>query len=87
MVKTIKDILKFKPEFRFGNMTMVEWYEVHLFYGDLYGLQYTIRSGLKHADGKTKSPYFYDKTTYGKNSKKEAIKEFNKFLESEKTFC
>lgn len=72
-VKTINQILKLKfdlPEYH-----VREWFEVHLFDRGIL-----IRSGLRHADGETKSPYYYEESTWGRGHKKEAIRKFNEFL-------
>ncbi len=70
---TEKQLLKLRPKFKLPNgMTMIDWFEVTR--GDVF---YTIRSGLRHADGVTKSPFFYEDTTVDKkNSKKIALQKF-----------
>jgi hypothetical protein len=55
-------------------MTMIDWFEIT----EGAGL-YSIRSGLRHADGKTKSPYHFECTLGGKNSKKECLHKFNEW--------
>jgi len=67
-----KDIKKLKPEFYFGGMSMVDWFEISS--GKSF---YAIRSGLRHADGETKSPYHYDYFEGGENAKKNVLKNFN----------
>ena len=52
---TKSQILKLRPEFKFGGMTMIDWFEITEGSGF-----FCIRSGLKHADGETKSPYHYE---------------------------
>jgi len=53
---TDEQILELKPEFKVANqMTMFDWFEIHQGAG-----YYIIKSGLKHADGVTKSPYYYE---------------------------
>ena len=71
---TEKGLLKLRPTFEFGRMTMVDWFEITQGAG-----YYTIRSGLKHAYGETKSPYFYSEYVGGKNAKKEALKKFSEW--------
>ena len=69
-------ILKLRPEFEYGKMRMVEWFQISKGVGF-----YTIHSGLKHADGETKSPYHYEDAVGGKNAKKIALEKFNKWWE------
>ena len=75
-MKTLTQITKLRPEFKFGGMTMIDWFEVSSGQGFC-----CIRSGLRHADGETKSPYYYENCTGGKNAKKEALTKFNKWYE------
>lgn len=71
-----KEILALRPEFKFGNMTMIDWFEIH------EGAGYcTINSGLKHADGFTKSPYDYIYFEGGENASENVIKHFNNWWE------
>lgn len=74
---TRKQILKLKPEFKFGNITMIDWFEITE--GHDY---FIIRSGLRHADGETKSPYYYEDFVGGKNSSKIALERFTKWWET-----
>ena len=74
MFTTLNQIKKLRPEFEFGNMSMVDWFEIYE--GKVYC---TIKSGLKHADGETRSFFHYEETTVGKNAKKIAIAKFNHF--------
>lgn len=67
-------ILKLRPEFKFGGMTMRDWFEITEGSGF-----FCIRSGLKHADGETKSPYHYEDCVGGKGAKKLALDKFNNF--------
>jgi hypothetical protein len=69
-----KEILKLKPEFKFGNQKVRDWFYING--GDSF---YSIRNGLRHADGETKSPYFYEHTTIGENCKKDALKLFTEW--------
>lgn len=71
------EILKLRPEFKFGGITMVDWFEITETL-DFF----CIKSGLRHADGETKSPYYYESWVTGKNAKKNAIKEFNVWWDS-----
>jgi hypothetical protein len=75
-MKTLTQITKLRPEFKFGGMTMIDWFEVSSGQGFC-----CIRSGLRHADGETKSPYYYENCIGGKNAKKEALTKFNKWYE------
>jgi hypothetical protein len=69
---TRKQILKLRPEFKFGHMAMIDWFEI-----SEGGSFFCIRSGLKHADGETKSPFHYEDCVGGKNAEKQALKKFN----------
>lgn len=71
---TKKQILKLRPKFIIGNMTMIEWFEISE--GASF---FCIRSGLRHADSETKSPYYYEDCVGGKNAEKIAIEKFNKW--------
>ena len=68
----IEEIKKLRPTFRFGNTTMIDWFEVHE--GNGYC---SIRSGLKHADCETKSLYHYDYFEGGKHATKNVLNHFN----------
>jgi hypothetical protein len=76
---TRKQILKLRPEFKLGNnsMTMVDWFEISEGAG-FFG----IRSGLRHADGVTKSPFYYEDCIGGKNAEKICLKKFNEWWNS-----
>lgn len=76
-MKPLTQVTKLRPEFKFGDMTMIDWFEVSSGHGYC-----CIRSGLRHADGETKSPYYYENCIGGKNSKKEALAKFNQWYES-----
>lgn len=66
-------ILKLRPEFKIGlGMTMIEWFEI-----SQGGSFFCIKSGLRHADGETKSPYYYEDCIGGKNAEKIALNKFN----------
>jgi len=66
-------ILKLRPEFKIGSgMTMIEWFEI-----SQGGSFFCIKSGLRHADGETKSPYYYEDCIGGKNTEKIALDKFN----------
>jgi hypothetical protein len=74
---TIDDIKDLRPEFKFGNgMRMVEWFEVNSGHGYC-----TIRSGLRHADGETLSPFHYEEMHGGEDAEDIAIVKFNKWWE------
>lgn len=77
---TIEEIEKLKPEFKFGDMTMIEWFEVHRGFGFC-----VIKSGLNHADGITKSPYHYDYFRGGDNATDECIQHFTEWWETKKS--
>lgn len=69
---TKKQILKLRPEFKIGQSTMTDWFEITEGAGF-----FCIRSGLRHADGVTKSPYYFESCVGGKNAKKLALEKFN----------
>jgi hypothetical protein len=75
---TIEEIEDLNPEFKLpGGMTMIDWFEVHE--GDGYCV---IRSGLRHADGVTKSPYHYEHALGGKNATERCLEHFNVWWDS-----
>ena len=65
-------ILKLRPEFKFGGQSMIEWFKISR--GASF---YCIYSGLNHADGVSKSPYYFNCCLGGKNAKKKVLKLFN----------
>ena len=71
-ITKLSQIEKLKPEFKFGGITMVEWFETKQI-----GQFCFIRSGLRHADGETKSPFFYDEWISGEDAEKRSIEQFN----------
>jgi hypothetical protein len=74
---TKKQILELRPEFKFGLMTMIDWFNITEGAGF-----FCIKSGLNHADGETKSPFYYEDCVGGKFAKKEAMSNFNKWWNS-----
>lgn len=78
---TFDEILELRPSFKMyeGGMSMIDWFQV------MKGTGWcTIRSGLRHADGVTKSPFHIDIAFGGKDADKKALKEFNKFWKTAK---
>jgi hypothetical protein len=74
---TESQILKLRPKFEFGHMTMIDWYQI------TKGANcYSIRNGLWHADGETKSPYYFTTFSSGKNAKKECLQKFTEWWNS-----
>lgn len=71
-----EEILKLRPTFKINGegIDIVEWYEIVE-----GGGFYSIRSGLRHADGVTKSPYFFECSIGGIGAEKRALKEFEDF--------
>lgn len=68
-----RQILKLRPVFKIGlGMTLVEWFEI-----SEGGSFFCIKSGLRHADGETLSPYHYEDCVGGKNAEKNALDKFN----------
>jgi hypothetical protein len=78
---TKSQILKLRPEFKFGGMTMIDWFEITEGSGF-----FCIRSGLRHADRETRSPYYYEDCVGGKGAKKLALDKFNNFWNDLKKF-
>jgi hypothetical protein len=74
-VKTLNQILKLRLKVSGYVITMVDWFEIHLYPGSIL-----IKNGLRHADGETRSPYYYEENTFGKGYKKRALEKFNEFL-------
>lgn len=74
MFTTLIQIEKLRPTFQFGDYEMVEWFTVTKSKGYC-----CISSGLRHADGVTKSPYQYEHFEVGKSADKKAIAHFNEF--------
>jgi hypothetical protein len=74
MSLTLAQIKKLRPEFKFGSVTMIDWFEVY------HGKGYCcIRSGLRNADEEIKSPYYCDYFCGGKNSVKQCLIKFNEW--------
>lgn len=73
----INQIRKLNPRFYFGcnPMSMVDWFIIT----ESDGVFCCIRSGLRHADGETLSPFHYEKCFTGKKSKKECLQHFNEW--------
>ena len=70
---TLEDIKNWKPTFNYYGMEMVEWFEVKK-----TNQWVSIRSGLRHADGETKSPFNYEDVEVGnKNNTKNILTKFN----------
>lgn len=71
---TRDEILQLKPIFEFEGVDMVDWFCIKE--GDN---TFSITSGLKHADGETKSPYYYNDYVIGENASEIALNNFNKW--------
>lgn len=73
MIFTLKQIESLRPTFKLGDspMSMVDWFEVRK--SDTWC---SIRSGLNHADGVTKSPYFYEHSEVGRKANKISREKF-----------
>jgi len=74
---TRKQILKLRPKFKFGGPPMVDWFEIREGAGF-----FSLRSGLNHADGVTKSPYYFEYSVGGKNAEKKVMERFNNWWNS-----
>jgi len=71
---TFIQIGKLRPSFKFGGISMIDWFEV------TRGKGYcVISSGLCHADGETKSPFYYYDFLGGKDASKECLRRFNEW--------
>lgn len=69
---TFKQILKLRPTFQFGHMTMVDWFIIS------HGASFCcIRSGLRHGEEEIKSPFYYEDCVGGDNAEKIGLKKFN----------
>jgi hypothetical protein len=77
---TIEDIRELRPEFKLGGgpMSMVEWFEVTTGHGFC-----SIRSGLRHADGETRSPFHYEDFHGGEDAEEVALVKFNKWWDKQ----
>jgi hypothetical protein len=76
---TKEQILKLRPEFKLfeGGWLLHDWFEIS------EGVGYScIKSGLRHADGETKSPYHYEECIGGKNAKKSVLENFSRWWDS-----
>lgn len=74
---TIPEIRKLKPTFYYNEVEMVEWFEVN--HGSGWA---TIRSGLQHADGVTRSPFFIQIMTGGNKASLQARIKFTEWWEN-----
>ena len=72
---TMEDIEGLRLDFDFNGHTMYEWFGVTRTSAYCH-----IQSGLNHADGKTKSPYHYDRVTFGDGAIDEAAEIFNEWF-------
>ena len=72
---TLEDIRNLKLDFDFNGMTMVDWFKVTNGQGFC-----CISSGLRHADGETKSPYYYEDCIGGEKAEKRVLGKFNKWF-------
>lgn len=68
----IEDVEKLRLNFEYGGITMVEWFNVNSGIGHC-----CIKSGLCNADGKTKSPYYYDYFLGGDKAEEKVLEHFN----------
>ena len=73
-IKTLDQIKDLRIQFLFNGMPLTEWFEVRE--GDSFC---SIRSGLNHADGETKSPYHYESMLIGEGCVEKSIDMFNEF--------
>lgn len=76
---TEEQIEALRPQFSFGGqiMFMVDWFKTdHCVINDKT-IYYSIKSGLRHADGVTTSPYFYERTFFKEDAKEKALAHFS----------
>ena len=74
---TKSQILNLKPEFDYNGMAMVDWFEIKYAVNSVH-----IKNGLRHADPKIKSPYYYDEYFFGEKAEQIAIAHFNRWWKS-----
>jgi len=74
-ITTIDEILNLRPRFRLndGSLPLIEWFTVSTFAGCY------IKSGLRHADGITKSPFHYEHYEMGEDAIEKSIKKFSEW--------
>lgn len=77
-MKTLTEaqVLKLNPKVYTGKtqFPVYDWFEA-----TRSGSMYSIRSGLCHADGETKSPYHFSVTKLGRGAKIRCLEEFTKW--------
>jgi hypothetical protein len=76
---TEEQIINLRPEFSVfkGGFTRTDWFEISEGVG-----YFCIKSGLRHADGVTKSPFHYEECIGGDNAKKVALENFSRWWDS-----
>lgn len=86
--KSFDDIKKLSPIFNYGSMDMIDWFDINIGFTSI-----SIKSGLKHADGETLSPFNieitifiamgeYPKDKFSKYLNDIALSEFSKWWNS-----
>jgi len=76
MITKLTDIPKLdSKKLELKDYNVVDWFEVHLFRNGCI-----IKSGLRHSDGETKSPFHYEGSFWGDDYEEKALKHFNNFL-------
>lgn len=76
IVKSLMAIPKFDHEkLHLKEYSVFEWFEVHLYRNGCL-----IKSGLRHADGITLSPFHYEESFWGEGYQEKALDHFNDFL-------
>lgn len=77
-MKTLTEaqVLKLQPKVYTGKtqFAVYDWFEI-----TRSGSMYSIRSGLRHADGETKSPYHFSVTKLGSGAKILCLEEFTEW--------
>jgi hypothetical protein len=57
------------------NYNVIEWFEVHL-----YSRGCLIKSGLRHVDGETTSPYYYENSVWKKDLQESTVQAIWQFI-------
>jgi hypothetical protein len=74
---TEKEILELKPEFKFGDTIMIDYFKITKGYSF-----YCIQNGLRHCEEDIKSPYYYEKCIGGADAEKQSLELFTRWWEN-----
>ena len=75
-----EEIEQLRPEFTLNGalaFAMVDWFKFHIIYSNGKPVSCTICSGLRHADGVTRSPYHYDTSFFGDSCMEKSLIHFS----------